>query len=218
MSRWDLVVFDFDGVLVDSERIASRLNVEMLASLGVDLTVDECIATFTGRAWSASVAHLEQHHGLVLDPATMTAWDARWAAAMDHELEPVPGVLDALARIDLASCIASNGSLATIDRALRRVGLLDRFAGRVFSAEQVAQPKPEPDLHLHVAEVMGADPARCVVVEDTPTGVSAAVAAGMTALGFADLVPAERLRAAGAAVIFTDMVDLPDLLARPSVA
>jgi HAD superfamily hydrolase (TIGR01509 family) len=133
-------------------------------------------------------------------------------AAFEAELEPVAGVVEALDAIDLESCVASSGPPEKIRWTLGHTGLLDRFDDRIFSATEVEHGKPAPDLFLHAAARMGWDPAECAVVEDSPAGVEAALAAGMTALGYAGWTPAERLDGAR---VFTDMAELPALLQSP---
>jgi HAD superfamily hydrolase (TIGR01509 family) len=141
--------------------------------------------------------------------------DARYGLAVEHELRPVPGVVAALDRIGAPTCVASNGSHAKIGRSLALTGLTDRFRGRIFSAQDVGIGKPAPDLFLHAAERLDADPARCVVVEDSPFGARAARSAGMRCLAFTGgVTPAVRLQGLGA-VLFEDMRDLPDLVLSP---
>ncbi len=143
-----------------------------------------------------------------------------WEARLDErylevqaDLEPVDGVVEALDRISVATCVASSGTHEKMRRTLGATGLYERFEGRIFSATEVARGKPAPDLFLHAAEQMGVEPSSCVVVEDSPFGVAAAKAAAMAAYAYAGgLVPAERLR--DAHVVFDDMRDLPDLLRR----
>jgi HAD superfamily hydrolase (TIGR01509 family) len=129
------------------------------------------------------------------------------------QLQPVPGVVDVIRQLSMPFCVASNGEPDKIRRSLGRTGLLEHFEGKLFSAAAVARGKPAPDLFLHAAAVMGAAPERCVVVEDTSVGVTAGKAAGMTVLGYAGRTPAARLHAAGANVVFSDMLQLPELIA-----
>jgi HAD superfamily hydrolase (TIGR01509 family) len=135
--------------------------------------------------------------------------------AFERALEPIPGIVDALRVVDQAVCVASSGTHERIRLTLGATGLWDRFGGRVFSAQDVARGKPAPDLFLHAAASLGVDPCRCAVVEDSPAGVTAANAAGMTSFGFARLVPAARLAHATGAV-FSDMRLLPGLLQGPA--
>ncbi|MFE0460046.1 HAD family hydrolase [Kitasatospora sp. NPDC058965] len=209
----DLVLFDCDGVLVDSERIAVRVQCEVGAELGWPLTAAEVLDRFVGRS-SASIAEQVAER---LGRPVAERWQARFEelhrAAVDRELTAVPGIEEALAALTVPSCVASSGSHPKMRHTLGVTGLHDRFAGRIFSATEVGRGKPFPDLFLHAAERLGARPEHCVVVEDSKYGVQAARAAGMRALGFAGgLTPAQWLADAGAAV-FTDMRELPALLA-----
>jgi HAD superfamily hydrolase (TIGR01509 family) len=143
-------------------------------------------------------------------------WERELDAAVHEgfrrELQPVPGVVEALEEIELPTCIASSGSHEKMRITLGLTGLWDRFAGRIFSAEEVQRGKPAPDLFLHAADCMSTPPERCIVVEDSPFGVAAAKAAGMTALGFASATPPTRLNRADA--VFTTMANLPGLITR----
>ncbi len=212
--RVDLVLFDCDGVLVDSEQIALAVDAVVLAEMGWRLSEAEIAERFLGRSADAMREALEEHLGRALPPDWDAPFDERYRTAFADGLKPVDGILEALDAIDLPTCVASSGSHAKMRFTLGLTGLYDRFAGRIFSAEDVARAKPAPDLFLHAARTLGADPARCVVVEDSPSGVEAARAAGMRALGYAGgLVPPARLEAAGADV-FADMRGLPSLLSR----
>ncbi|MFF7296784.1 HAD-IA family hydrolase [Streptomyces sp. NPDC008265] len=209
----ELVIFDCDGVLVDSERIAARVQVALGAELGWPLTEDEVVDRFIGRS-SASV---REQIAVRLGEETADLWDRRFALlhreAVDAGLSPVEGLPEALAAITLPTCVASSGSHEKMRHTLGRTGLYDRFAGRIFSATEVARGKPAPDLFRYAARRMGVDPAACVVVEDSAPGVEAARAAGMRSFGYAGgLTPAERLRGPGT-VLFDDMRDLPALVA-----
>lgn len=219
--RWDLVIFDCDGVLVDSEPIANRVFAELLGEVGLPLSYDETIATFLGRSMAACVAIIEARLGRPVPAEFAATCQARVAAAFARELAPVPGVvaaLDGVAALGLPACVASSGTHEKIRASLGVTGLLPRFTGRIYSATEVARGKPFPDLFLHAARALGARPARCVVVEDTALGVQAAVAAGMTALGYAPpgarsgLADPEALARSGARV-FASMDALCALLA-----
>jgi HAD superfamily hydrolase (TIGR01509 family) len=213
----DLVLFDCDGVLVDSERIAVRVQAEVGAELGWPLTEAQVLDRFVGRS-SASIAEQVAER---LGEETAGRWQQRFEElhrlAVDRELTPVPGIEQVLAGLRLPSCVASSGSHEKMRHTLGVTGLYDYFDGRIFSAAEVERGKPFPDLFLHAAERMGARPERCVVVEDSKYGVRAARAAGMRAFGFAGgLTPADWLAEAGATV-FTDMRELPGLLAARAV-
>jgi len=207
------VIFDCDGVLVESERIAVRIDVVVLAKLGWALSEAEVIERFVGRSDEYMVGEIERELGHTL-PA---GWEAEFAPlyreAFEAELAPVDGIVDALEQLELPTCVASSSSHERIRYTLARTGLLERFDGRIFSAGDVANGKPAPDLFLHAAAAMGALPSACAVVEDSRWGVDAARAAGMRVFAYAGgVTPRERLEVDGA-VVFDDMRRLPGLLA-----
>jgi len=210
---FDLVIFDCDGVLVDSERISVRIDVEVLAELGWPLTEAEVIERFVGRSERYMVGEIEAALGRRLPAGWESPFQALYRDAFEAELAPVDGVVDALDAIDFPTCVASSSSHERLRHTLGLTGLLERFEGRIFSVEDVSNGKPAPDLFLHAAAALSADPSRCAVVEDSRYGVEAARAAGMRAFGYAGgLTPAARL-AGPATVVFDDMRDLPALLA-----
>jgi len=198
-------------VLVDSERVTVEVEAAFLTGLGWTVTPEEVAELFLGRtdAYMRQVIQ-ERVPGLAADWERQL--DERYLAAQ-AELQPVEGVVEALEAIDVETCVASSGTHDKMKRTLGATGLYDRFRGRIFSATEVEHGKPAPDLFLHAAERMGVEPARSAVVEDSPFGVEAARAAGMTVFAYAGgLVPAERL--SGADVVFDNMRDLPALLRR----
>ena len=205
------MIFDCDGVLVDSEPIAVRIDAWVLARLGWPLSEVEIIERFVGRSHEFMVGEIEAHLGRPLPDDWDDEFEPLYRDAFEAELRPVEGIVRALDGIAIPTCVASNGSHPRTERSLRIVGMFERFEGRIFSASDVANGKPAPDLFLHAARSMGAAPIDAVVVEDSPFGVQAARSAGMRVLGFAGgLTPAERLTDATA--VFTDMRTLPDLL------
>ena len=215
MARYRLVIFDCDGVLVDSERITNRVFAEHLTELGLAFTLEDMYEQFMGR----SMAQCLDRITVLLGAPPPADFVARYRAcardALAAELQPVSGIVAALDQIALLSipwCVASTAEHDKMHLTLGLTGLLPRFEGRLFSASEVAAPKPAPDVFLHAAARCGVAPADCAVVEDTPTGVTAAVAAGMTVFGYAGLMPAHRLRAAGAHRVFDRMAELPALL------
>lgn len=213
--RFDLVVFDCDGVLVDSERLSVRLDKEFLGQLGWELTVAEIVERWVGRTEAAMKAEIAEHLGRDID-REWSAFSERYIRAFAEELEPVDGAaeaVDAIQAAGFATCVASSGDLAKIRRNLAKTGLLERFDGRLFSADDVEHGKPAPDLFLHAAEVMGATPERTAVVEDSAHGVAAGLAAAMTVFAYTGgVTPAERLTGPGV-IAFGDMALLPDLIA-----
>jgi HAD superfamily hydrolase (TIGR01509 family) len=213
-TRFDLVIFDCDGVLVDSERLSIGLDAIFLERLGWPMSESEIVERFVGRTDASMRAEIEAHLGRDIG----TEWDAfaeRYVAAFAAELEPVEGAgeaVDAIQATGVATCVASSGDHAKIRRNLAKTGLLERFDGRIFSGDDVEHGKPAPDLFLHAAAVMGVEPARCAVVEDSGHGVAAARAAGMWAFGYAGgVTPASALEGP-ATTVFDDMRDLERLL------
>ncbi|MEU1077057.1 MULTISPECIES: HAD family hydrolase [unclassified Streptomyces] len=209
----ELVIFDCDGVLVDSERIAARVQVALGAELGWPLTEDEVVDRFIGRSHAA----IRNQVAAQLGEDTAATWSERFEQlhreAVDAELSPVEGLPEALDALTLPTCVASSGSHDKMRHTLGRTGLYERFAGRIFSATEVSRGKPAPDLFLHAARQMGVDPASCVVIEDSQPGVRAARAAGMRSFCYAGgLTPAERLEGPNTTV-FSDMRKLPILIA-----
>ncbi|MFJ6729741.1 HAD family hydrolase [Streptomyces sp. NPDC091281] len=212
--RYDLVLFDNDGVLVDSEPISNRLLAAYLSELGHPTSYEDSIRDYMGSA-------MHRVHDLVLERTGQRlpedfddVFHARVFAAFQRELRPVTGVeavLERLAADGVPYCVASSGSHERIRVGHRATGLARWFDdGRIFSSQDVGKGKPAPDLFLHAAARMGVAPERCVVVEDSPLGVQAALAAGMDVYGFTAMTPPAKL--AGATGLFTAMTELPDLL------
>ena len=208
----ELVIFDCDGVLIDSERLAVKVDVVVLRELGWPLSESEVIERFVGRSDRDTQAAIEAHLGRKLPAGWEKRFQPLYEQAFAAELAPVEGVLQALDAITLRTCVASSGTREYLRQMLGLTGLYERFAGRIFSADDVARGKPAPDLFLHAAEQMGAEPSGCVVVEDSRWGVEAGRAAGMRILAFAGgLSPAQRLEGPNT-VVFNDMRELPCLL------
>jgi HAD superfamily hydrolase (TIGR01509 family) len=207
----DLVILDCDGVLVDSEPISCRVLTEHLVAEGFPMTMEEVEDACMGRPWSNNVAVIEGRFGKPLPDGFERRYHEELFTTFDAELRAVPGVEEALDALELPTCVASSGTHDRIRHTLGLTGLLPRFEGRIFSATDVARGKPAPDLFLHAAAAMGAEPERCTVVEDSPAGVQAARAARMGVLGFAARSDGGRLAAEGARV-FADMRELPNLV------
>ncbi len=212
-SIFDLVIFDCDGVLIDSEPIANRVFAERLRTVGFTITPEEVMRTFVGRSRDTCIAMAGALRGEALPAGFAAAWDAALHAALVREVKPVAGIPGLLRTLELPCCVASNGEPGHMRVGLTAAGLMPFVEGRLFSAAEVASPKPAPDVYLHAARSMGAIPTRCAVVEDTPTGVKAGIAAGMTVFGYAGSpqTDAGALRAHGA-VVFTAMSRLAELL------
>jgi HAD superfamily hydrolase (TIGR01509 family) len=202
-------------VLVDSERIAIRVDALVLAKLGWPLTEEEIVERFVGRSEEYMRAEVERQLGRPLGDDWDFEFSGVYRDALRAELEPVDGVVEALDRIVTQTCVASSGTHEKMRFTLGLTGLWDRFDGRIFSVTEVAHGKPAPDLFLYAAEQMGIDPSACAVVEDSRYGVEAARAAGMSAFGYAGgVTPADRLAGPGT-VVFDDMRALPALLGFP---
>ncbi len=218
MSSPSLVIFDCDGVLVDTERLTVDVEARVLTELGWPHTAAEVVARWMGRSSAAQLAELEA----ALGAENTRLFDERTTrelhATFERELTAVEGVVPLLDHLDqqgVATCVASSGTHERMRLTLGITGLAERFEGRIFSATEVEHGKPAPDLFLHAAAAMGATPSECVVVEDSVYGVRAGVAAGMTVHGFAGgLTDAEALTAAGATT-FDRMTDLVPVLAPP---
>jgi HAD superfamily hydrolase (TIGR01509 family) len=176
------------------------------------MSPEESIEAFLGRSWK-HIQGWAAERGTTITEDFRLQYRRAMFAAFEESLEPVPGVVDALDAISLPACVASSGSHEKIRFTLGHTGLLERFDGRIFSATEVEHGKPAPDLFLHAASSMGWEPAATAVVEDSPAGVQGALAAGMTVFGYAAVTPAGRLDGAR---VFTDMAELPALLAQAS--
>jgi HAD superfamily hydrolase (TIGR01509 family) len=208
----ELVIFDCDGVLIDSERLSVEVDVLMLRELGWPLSEAEVIERFVGRSDRDTQAAIEAHLGRELPDGWEKRFKPLYEQAFAAELAPVEGVVEALDEITLPTCVASSGTHNYLRRMLELTSLYEQFAGRIFSVEDVASGKPAPDLFLYAAERMGATPAGCVAVEDSRTGVQAARAAGMRVLAFAGGPSRAELLDGPNTIMFEQMRDLPRLL------
>ncbi|MFE4176162.1 HAD family hydrolase [Streptomyces sp. NPDC056909] len=209
----ELVIFDCDGVLVDSERIAVGVHARILADLGCDFTRAEIVDLFVGSSKEVYRRAVEERLGRALAPDWQEPYEHLYQEAYAAGgLTPVDGVGEALAALTVPLCVASNTRAESVRMSLRRTGLDPWFGEHVFSATEVARGKPAPDLFLHAARGMGVPPDRCAVVEDSAYGAAAARAAGMRVFAYcAGLTPAERLAGPGT-VVFDDMRRLPELI------
>jgi HAD superfamily hydrolase (TIGR01509 family) len=205
------VIFDCDGVLVDSEEIANRALAGLLTEAGVPTNYEEAVDIFRGRSMEAVLATAVEMLGGPLPFDLSARYYETIKEVFERDLKPVPGVVDALDRIDLPNCVASNGPLHKMEVTLRLTGMWERFEGRIFSADEVREGKPAPDLFLHAAKEMGFDPSTTAVVEDSLLGVQAARSAGMRVFAYASHTTPEELAAAGGRP-FKDMAELPGLL------
>ncbi len=222
--RFDAVLFDCDGVLVDSEPITNGVLRDMLEEAGWRLTPQECMRLFVGKAVKDERARIEAHTGQPLTEAWLAAFRERRNQQLRARLTPIRHAPEAVAAVHASyggriAC-ASGADLPKVKLQLEKTGFMRWFEGRCFSGHDLPRSKPHPDVYLAAAAALSVDPRRCAVVEDTVTGVTAGVAAGATVFGYSPPemghdAPAA-LRAAGAATVFTDMADLPLLLAKPA--
>lgn len=215
--RYDGILFDCDGVLVDSERITSRVWAGLLTEIGLPTTTEQSLATYLGNSMARCIEIVTEQLGHTPPDTLLPRFYADVKVALANEVEPVRGIvelLDALDAVGIGYGVASNGEHEKMQTTLGTTGLLARFDKRRFSAVDVARPKPAPDLFLHAAHMLGFDPARTIVVEDSPLGVLGAFTAGMTVIGYAELVSPERLIAAGAAHTVHDLRELLSLIKR----
>ena len=216
--NFDLIIFDCDGVLVDSEVISCRAHAETLTRHGYPITAEQVLNRFLGRSMRQATLEVEAELGRSLPDDFPSQTYAEIFRLFATSLEAMPHIGEALAQIALPVCVASSGPPEKITTSLNRVGLYDKFAPHIFSAVQVRHGKPAPDLFLFAAEQMQTVPARCLVIEDSLAGIAGAVAAGMPVLGFhggSHCCPGygDSLRGAGATATFDDMRKLPDLIA-----
>jgi HAD superfamily hydrolase (TIGR01509 family) len=218
--KFEAVLFDCDGVLVDSEGITNGVLRDMLEELGWKLTREECMRLFLGKALKDEVAVIEANTGRPLSQEWLVRFRERRNAGLRAGVQPIRNAVQAVAAISeqvqgrIACC--SGADRFKVELQLAKCGLLPWFEGRIFSGHEMPRSKPAPDVYLAAMTPLGVLPARCAVVEDTVTGVTAGIAAGATVFGYSPPeaghdTPAA-LRAAGAAVIFADMADLPPLL------
>ncbi len=215
----DLVLFDCDGVLVDSETVTNRIIQENLAARGLSLPLEKIVALFVGGT-IGGVRDTALSMGATLESNWLDLIYGEMFAGLAAHCEVIPGVTDMLDHLDQASVpyvVCSNGPHIKMDITLARCGLKERFANRIYSREDVPTPKPAPDIYLHAAKLANIAPARCVVIEDSPSGAKAGKAAGMRTFGYvADTDPTRLAPICDS--LFDDMSKLPELLHLPHVA
>jgi HAD superfamily hydrolase (TIGR01509 family) len=209
--RFDLVIFDCDGVLVDTERLSVRAEADILRGLGWPLTEADIIERFVGRTAAHMHQEIETHLGRVVD--WQSEFEDRYEEIFRRELMAIDGIVEVLDGLSIPYCVASSGTHERMAFTLGLTGLSERFAGRIFSASEVAQGKPAPDIFLHAADRMGVPAGSCAVVEDSVSGVRAALAAGMSVFGFAGGVTERTKLALPGVVLFDHMSELPALFA-----
>ncbi|MCC6475724.1 HAD family hydrolase [bacterium] len=210
-----LLIFDCDGVLVDSEWLVARVEVETRAEFGQQISIEEYIRRYVGMS-TRSDEYLNSFAGL---PANFRdILKPRVARALHEELDAIPGVAETLARLNgTPKAIASSSLPEEIEMMLKRTQLFHHFEDRIFSVSMVGKPKPAPDIYIHVAQHFGVVEEKCLVIEDSVVGATAALSAGMTVWGFTGgrhIAPdtPERLRNLGCQLVFKDMLELPNLL------
>ncbi|MEO5581537.1 MAG: HAD family hydrolase [Saprospiraceae bacterium] len=185
MDEIELVIFDCDGVLVDTEKLANKIFIEELSKFGFALTEEEAWDNFPGSRFATCVTYVEDINGKKLPPEFSERYKTRSAEVFASEVKPIPGVEEVLAQLKLPKAVASNGPKHTIKSNLITSGLIQYFEDdHLFSAYQIQKWKPEPDLHLNVSKLLGIAPSKCVVIEDSVPGAQAAIAAGMNVIGF----------------------------------
>ena len=182
--RFDLVIFDCDGVLIDSEAISARMLITELAARGVEVDLAYVARHFLGRSYPVVLEQIRRDFGIGLPPDFEAEYRARLLAAFDRQLKIMPGVREVLDILEVPFCLATSSSPVRVARSLEIVGLAETFAGRVTTASEVARGKPAPDLFLLACQRMGGMPSRTLVIEDSLNGIQAARAAGMTVWRF----------------------------------
>jgi len=216
-----LIIFDCDGVLVDSEPIANQVLADHLSEHGYPMTQQESLDRFVGGSVPLIVQAVRDE-GIGLPDDFVETLRVRESAAFERDLKAIPGILETLTILaDHPKCVASSGPMSKIKGNLKRTGLFDHLTSHLFSATMVDHPKPAPDLFLLAAQTMCAPPDSCLVIEDSPKGVEAALRAGMRVLGFTggghvSASHVEKLKMAGAKTLFDDMRHLPGLIAGSS--
>jgi HAD superfamily hydrolase (TIGR01509 family) len=210
----EVVIFDCDGVLVDSEPATAEVMAKLITEIGVPTTPEDVMREYVGDWWPDSMRKIEAKLGSPLPPNFTDDYRSRQDAALSEGVEAVAGVIetiDAVEAAGLKTCVASNGPHPKMEITMGSAGVRERFEGRIFSSADVQRGKPAPDLFLHVAEEMGVAPEACIVIEDSGLGVRGARAAGMAVYGYTGTAPAAKLAAAGAHT-FDSMAELPGLL------
>jgi len=216
--NFDLVIFDCDGVLVNSEEVANEVFADVLLQVcGLEFTLEDMFDTFVGHSRAQCLDKIE----VMLGEPPPAELDQRYQndinLALEESVAAIEGIESVLRDLSIPFCVASSGSHDKMQMTLGKTGLIDLFDGNIFSTSEVERGKPHPDIYLHAATTMGCYRAeRCLVIEDSPIGIAGAVAAGMRVFGFAELMPAHKLEASGAHLVFDSMHDLPELISSHS--
>ena len=212
---FDGVIFDCDGVLVDSEKIGVHIDRKVLAEVGINFTVEEVVANFMGKSDKYFIETVESMIGKPVPNIWLEEISRRYQEAFENELTPVPGIVAALDELELPHCVASSGSHEKMRFTLGKTGLLARFENKLFSSTQVERGKPHPDLFLFAAKQMGWEPERCLVVEDSHAGVEAGLAAGMKVAAYAGGFLKHDDRSHQNLVVIQEMAALKRVLSEP---
>lgn len=206
-SKPKCIIFDCDGVLVDSEPITARVLIKMSQEIGVDIDMAYVEANFTGNSWAGCVSLIEAKGGIKLPANFEQEYRRRSSEAFKKEIQPIKGIPELINSLTIPFAVASSGPVSKIRLNLGLIGLLDKFEGRIFSCWDLEKWKPDPAIYLHTAKILGFAPEDCVVVEDSLFGVKAGIAGGFRTIGYATDYTAPALKAAGAELIF-DMEEL----------
>ena len=207
----DLVIFDCDGVLVDSEPISNRVLADLLTEIGLPTTLEQSLKLFLGKSWKDNFLIIQERLGRSPPQKLYEIYTERMYQAFEAELKPISGIESSLDQISLKTCVASSGPHMKIRKTLEITGLLPRFENHIFSADDVEKGKPAPDLFLYACEKMGSKSYSSVVVEDALPGVRSAVSAGMTVLAYTPYGDVNNFKKHGA-ITFEDMIELPNIL------
>ena len=207
-TEFKLVIFDCDGVLVDSEPIINRIFAETLTEAGFPITYREVTQKFIGKSLKTCLEIIETSYNKPLPKNFIELCKETEIAPLQQELQPVSGIIEVLEQLTLPKCVASNSSHRHIQLVLKLTEIIHQFDGKLYSANDVSRPKPFPDVYLYAAEQMNTNPEHCVVIEDSVPGVQAGYAAGMTVFGYAQHSDPTALTDAGAKIVFNDMRQL----------
>lgn len=220
MPRPDLVIFDCDGVLADSEIIAARVEADLLKAAGVEITPEALAQTYSGLTFKDILLRIEQEAQMPLQASLIGEAERLVDARLAREVRATEGARQAVLSVAGRRCVCSNSGTARLDAVLSRIGLKPLFEGAVFSAADIpsCRPKPAPDVFLHAARTMGAEPGRTFVVEDSVHGIAGAAAAGMRVIGFTGASHshpghADLLTEAGAETVIRRWADFPAVVA-----
>ncbi|MGQ2964299.1 HAD family hydrolase [Methylophilus sp.] len=208
MKSFELVIFDCDGVLVDSETITNALMIDMLETYGIEYTKQEFVSRFVGVKIEHCIESIIKEYNIKLPDSFLHDYHLKAVELLKLNVQEIAGVRNLIHRLQVPYCVASNSTQSKIEMMLAKTDLLRFFAGKMFSSYDLPNPKPAPDVYLKAASVNKIRPERCAVIEDTPTGIRAGKAAGMTVYGFAGLFPASVLSEAGADDVFDHMDQL----------